>query len=240
ADENREDKEVEFSKALDPEITHEAKYSEAIVSVRTDAEYFFPAFDTLCLNLPKTINFTPLAKSLTFCQRGKQPLYDVEGVRVINSRHVLTNKINLEGNRLAVSTLADTLKIRYGDVLINGTGRGTIGRTAPYLEDEEALPDNHVTILRTSKIDPVFLSVFLNSKAGQLQVEKHQRGSSGQIELYPFDIRKFLVWEAPQSSQSEIRNLYDKALSLEKESKVLLEKAKHQVEYLIEQAAGET
>ncbi|MBT4509093.1 MAG: hypothetical protein HOK24_23835 [Desulfobacula sp.] len=54
------------------------------------------------------------------------------------------------------------------------------------------------------------------------------------------DIRKFLVWEAPQSIQLEIRNNYDKALSLEKESKQLLEKAKQQVEDLIEQAAGGT
>ena len=84
------------------------------------------------------------------------------------------------------------------------------------------------------------LSVFLNSKAGQLQVEKYQRGSSGQIELYPFDIRKFLIWDAPQSLQSEIRNLYDKAFSLEKESKNLLEQAKQRVEELIEEAAGIT
>lgn len=78
-------------------------------------------------------------------------------------------------------------------------GVGTIGRATPYLEDTEAIPDNHVTIIRTRTIDPVYLSVFLNSQMGQAQVRKHQRGSSGQIELYPRVIARFEVWQAPES-----------------------------------------
>ena len=215
-------------------------FSKVVLSSRTDAEFFYPEFDILSSNLPKHINFSSLSKALSFCQRGKQPVYSDAGLTVINSKNVLANKINIENTRFAQPPIFPELKIQYGDVLINGTGRGTIGRAAPYLENAEALPDNHVTILRTPGIDPVFLSVFLNSKAGQLQVEKHQRGSSGQIEPYPFDIRKFLIWEAPQKLQFEIRDLYDRALSMEKESKDLLEKAKQAVEQLIEQAAEKT
>ena len=73
-------------------------------------------------------------------------------------------------------------------MLINGTGVGTIGRSAPYLHNENALPDNHVTILRTKNLNPIFLSVYLNSIAGKYQVDKYFKGSSGQIELYPKDI----------------------------------------------------
>jgi len=221
-------------------VGYEANFSQAMFSSRTDAEHFYPEFDNLCRRLPGHINFTPLSKALVYCQRGKQPEYSENGIRVINSKHVSSNKINFEDTRFAEEPPLDALKINHGDVLMNGTGRGTIGRAAPYFETDPALPDNHVTILRTQGLDPVFLSVFLNSKAGQLQVEKHQRGSSGQIELYPQDIRKFLIWEAPQSLQAEIRDLHDQALSLEKESKQLLEQAKQMVEDLIEQAAGKT
>jgi len=221
-------------------VGYEANFSDAMCSSRVDAEHFYPEFDSHCHHLPDHIKFTPLSKALTYCQRGKQPQYSENGIRVINSKHVLSNKINFDDNRFAEAPLIDSLKINHGDVLINGTGRGTIGRAAAYLEKEAALPDNHVTILRTQKLDPVYLSVFLNSKAGQLQVEKFQRGSSGQIELYPMDIRKFLIWEAPESLQLEIRELHDKASSLEKESQQLLEKAKQMVEALIEQAAGVT
>ncbi len=67
----------------------------------------------------------------------------------------------------------------------------------------------------------------------------HQRGTSGQLELYPSDIRKFLVWDAPDSFQKEIRKLYDQAAEKERQSSELLEQAKKRVEQLIEEASEE-
>lgn len=203
---------------------------------RFDPEHFYPAFHNFVTNLPKHIKLVPLATQLSFCQRGIQPVYSDHGLPVINSKHVQTNKVLLEDNRTAlVGSIAD-FQIRFGDILMNGTGRGTLGRVAPFLKSGQAIPDNHVTILRSQSLDPAFLSFYLNSQAGQLQVESHQRGTSGQIELYPFDIKKFLVWSAPESLQKEIRNLYDQAAEAEQRSKELLEQAKTRVEQLIEEA----
>ena len=56
------------------------------------------------------------------------------------------------------------------------------------------------------------------------------------MELYPFDIRKFLIWPAPESFQRELRDLHDRAAAAERESKRLLEQAKQRVEQLIEEA----
>lgn len=221
---------------FDIPVGYEACFSEVISSVRLDSEHFFPAFDQVLSSLPANISFSPLSKHLLYCQRGKQPKYSRRGLPVINSKHVQTNKVILEGNRTAQPIPDNTMHIQYEDVLINGTGRGTIGRTAPYLESYNSIPDNHVTILRSTSLDPVYLSVFLNSLAGQLQVEKHQRGSSGQLELYPFDIRRFLIWDAPDTLQEEIRAQYDKAISAERESQQLLQQAKRRVEDLIEEA----
>jgi hypothetical protein len=64
----------------------------------------------------------------------------------------------------------------------------------------------------------------------------HQRGTSGQLELYPFDIRKFLVWVAPEVFQKEIHSLYNQAAKNELRSKELLGQAKTRVEQLIEEA----
>ena len=142
----------------------------------------------------------------------------------------------MEGNRFALPNPVQDLHIRFGDILINGTGRGTIGRAAPYLVDSCSVADNHVTILRSSSLDPAYLSMYLNSEAGQMQVEMHQRGTSGQLELYPFDIRKFLVWVAPAELQRELRNLHDKATVAAQKSVHLRAQAKARVEKLIEEA----
>lgn len=218
-------------------VGYTAQFSELETSRRFDSEHYYPAFKSFRNSLPIGIILSPLSNHLTFCQRGKQPVYSNTGFRVINSKHVQPNRVIFEDNRLAISNPNDALHIRYGDTLINGTGRGTLGRAAPYLFDEPAVPDNHVTILRSPDLDPVYLSLCLNSVVGQMQVEMYQRGTSGQLELYPFDIRRFLVWPAPESLQIELREIYDKAASAERESKQLLEQAKVRVEQLIEEAA---
>ena len=66
-----------------------------------------------------------------------------------------------------VNPISD-VQIRYGDVLLIGTGRGIIGRAAPYLQQSKAIPDNHVTILRSPDLDPFFMSLYFNSIVGQL------------------------------------------------------------------------
>ncbi|MEQ1439923.1 hypothetical protein AAG565_11200 [Fontimonas sp. SYSU GA230001] len=97
------------------------------------------------------------------------------------------------------------------------------------------MPDNHVTILRPNgDLDPVYLAIFLNSLAGQLQVEQRLRGSSGQIELYPNDIAEFLVWVAPQSLQQHVRALVEQSFAQRQRATRLLDAAKRAVEIAIE------
>ncbi len=216
-------------------VGYTASFNELQMSRRFDPEHYSPLFRAFKDALPVGITLSPLSNYLYFCNRGKQPIYSNAGIPVINSKHVQENRIIFEGNRVALHNSETDLQIRYGDTLLNGTGRGTIGRSAPYLIDEPAIPDNHVTILRSDNLDPVFLSLYLNSAAGQMQVEMHQRGTSGQLELYPHDIRKFLIWPAPETFQKTLRKIHETAYAAELESKKYLEQAKTHVEQLIEE-----
>jgi len=221
---------------FEKQVGYTARLSEIEVSRRFDPEHYFPSFQAFRMGLPVNMPLQPLSCYLEFCQRGKQPLYSKIGLPVINSKHVQPNRVICDGNRLAKANRDAALQIRFGDILLNGTGRGTIGRAAPYLGQGLSVADNHVTILRSTKLDPAYVALYLNSPAGQMQVEMHQRGSSGQLELYPFDIRKFLVWPAPPEFQREIRRLHNQAATAEQDSHILLEQAKIRVEQLIEEA----
>ena len=204
-------------------------------SGRLDAEYYQPKFDEIDQAITQKEYHDRLGNLLSLCKRGKQPKYTEIGFKVVNSKHVREGEVKLgEDNRTAKAE-RNSLIIKKGDVLINGTGVGTIGRSAPYLYEEQALPDNHVTILRTRKLDPVYLSIFLNSIAGQLQVDKYFKGSSGQIELYPQDISEFLIWVAPKEIQERIRENVESAHISRENSKHLLVIAKRGVELAIEQ-----
>ena len=96
------------------------------------------------------------------------------------------------------------------------------------------MPDNHVTVLRTSRVDPIYLAVFLNSLLGQLQIERHIKGSSGQIELYPNDIAKIVFWDAPDQVQTDVRDAVLSAFREERRARDLLDAAKRAVEIAIE------
>lgn len=74
-------------------------------------------------------------------------------------------------------------------------GIRTIGRVNCVLHDQKTVVDNHVTILRVrpGSINPLFLAVFLNSELGREQTYRWQSGSSGQLEIYPTDVKRFLV-----------------------------------------------
>ena len=219
-------------------LTYTRPSRDAFAAGRLDAEHFKPKYAGLETHIRATGSFTKLEDLLAINERGTQPDYDESGLAVVNSRHVANGEVRLnDDNRVAVAG-SNALKIKHGDVLMNGTGVGTIGRAAPFLHYAEALPDNHVTVLRpkAGRIDPVYLSVYLNSLAGQYQVNKWLRGSSGQIELYPNDIAQFLVWIAPTEVQQSIRKAIDDAFAAKRNATQLLDAARRAMEIAIEQS----
>jgi len=205
-------------------------------SGRLDSEYYQPKYDELEEKILETYEVGRLSDYLVVNQRGTQPSYAEYGLPVINSKYVQEGEVLLTDNRLAtLPDKDDALFIQKEDVLINGTGVGTIGRSATYLQDQDAIPDNHVTILRTKNLNPIFLSVYLNSIAGKYQVDKYFKGSSGQIELYPKDIDNFYIPLVSDEIQQTIAEKVKSSFKLKAESKKLLDLAKQAVEMAIEQ-----
>jgi len=81
---------------------------------------------------------------------------------------------------------------------------------------------------------------YVNSIAGQIQVNKWLHGSSGQTELYPGDIAQFQIWLAPIKVQKAIRKMVEDAFKARNDAKALLARAQRAVEVAIEEgeAAG--
>jgi len=215
-------------------LSYTARASDAFAAGRWDAQYFRPLFAEVEKRLSATGKAVALGAILDINSRGQQPLYADEGLPVVNSKHVRTNNVLLDNDNRRAVEAGSPLIIKKGDVLLNGTGVGTIGRAAAYLHEQQALPDNHVTVLRSALVDPIYLAVFLNSQLGQLQIERHIKGSSGQIELYPDDIAKVVFWNAPDHVQAKVRNAVLSAFNQERRAQELLEGAKRAVEIAIE------
>lgn len=172
--------------------------------------------------------------------RGEQPNYDELGaVTVLKTADLRDGYIDYD-NTLKVSedffVAHPTSHIRKNDILIASTGYVSMGKVDIYDRDEPAMVDGHISIVRVDKdYDPFFIAYFLRCHFGRLQFEKWFTGSSGQIELQPTDLGKFIVPDSsktgiPLNEQRRIASFVTEQLNnsrnLERQAKVKWQEAK--------------
>ncbi len=181
--------------------------------------------------------------------RGEQPEYDETGdISVIKTVDVKEANIDYK-NCLKVSedffNRFPSAHLKKNDVIITSTGLVSMGKVAVHTKNEPTVVDGHVSIIRlTKEYDPYFVTYFLLSHLGQLQFEKWFSGSSGQIEIQPQDLKKFILPSCkkngiPLEKQIEIatevtkkleisQKLKDKAKNKWKEAELLFERLIYQ------------
>lgn len=114
--------------------------------------------------------------------RGITPKYSEEGVLVLNQKCIRDNQVNLLLGRRHVGKINNDKILKHGDILINSTGIGTLGRVAQLMNIEgESTVDSHVTIVRPEKNYINFLGINLSMR--QKEIEFLGEGSTGQTEL---------------------------------------------------------
>jgi type I restriction enzyme, S subunit len=74
-------------------------------------------------------------------------------------------------------------ELQVGDVLVNSTGVGTLGRVAQVLDlDEPAVVDSHVTVVRAgAALSWNYLGLSMMKR--QAEIESMGEGTTGQTEL---------------------------------------------------------
>lgn len=136
--------------------------------------------------LPKGWRASTLGESCSYLSRGISPKYVEDGgVLVINQKCIRDFALDLSKARRHDQVLRkiDGRELCVGDVLVNSTGVGTLGRVAQVLElPETAIVDSHVTIVRAG---PDISWPYLGQLLIRMQpvIEAMGEGSTGQTEL---------------------------------------------------------
>ncbi|WP_270541352.1 restriction endonuclease subunit S [Bacteroides zhangwenhongii] len=148
-------------------------------------------------DVPNGWNWCKLNDLCSFLSRGKSPKYSEDD----RTYPVFAQKCNLKegGISLEQARFLDPLtinkwdskyKLQTGDVLVNSTGTGTVGRTR--LFDENCLgkypfvvPDSHIAVVRTyEEINSEYVFAYMSSLLIQQYIEDNLAGSTNQKELY--------------------------------------------------------
>lgn len=137
--------------------------------------------------VPKGWRVKTLADITTELRRGISPKYaEKTGIRVINQKCIRHHEVNYSLCRLNDPALRkiEGRELEIGDVLVNSTGVGTLGRVAPVkFLDEATVVDSHVTVVRSNpEIYPTFVFAQLMI-AKEWEIEALGEGSTGQTEL---------------------------------------------------------
>ena len=124
---------------------------------------------------------------IKYIARGISPLYDNDGIVVLNQKCIRNQKISLEESRIHnihKKSVSEDKILQNFDVLINSTGVGTLGRVAQVKNIKDKITvDSHITIVRPNleKINGEFFGYCI--KVQEDFIETLGTGATGQTEL---------------------------------------------------------
>ncbi len=157
-------------------------------------------------------------------RRGKAPKYVDESGTLVFAQKCNTkfNGIHVELalflDERTLGKYPDDEYMQDGDVVINSTGAGTLGRVGLYKADDnphslQIVPDSHVTVVRAAHaIQPFYLYAYIKTRQGEL--EQMGEGSTNQKELKPNAIKSLLVPIPPIAEQERIASMINETFSL--------------------------
>ena len=189
-----------------------------------------------CQNLPLGWSICQLRELCSFLSRGKSPKYS----NTPNLYPVFAQKCNLKDGGISlaqarfldettISKWAERYHLKEGDVLVNSTGTGTVGRTRIFKKEYLGnflfvVPDSHVSVVRTfDEINSTFIFYCLYCHNCQEYFADNLAGSTNQKELYIDIIGHRLVMLPPLKEQNRIVAKIEKLYSILDEIKASLQ-----------------
>ncbi len=173
--------------------------------------------------------------------RGKSPKYSNNSTKIIlNQKCNRWNNIELQHSKTVdeiwLNNINKDFLTKEGDIIINSTGEGTIGRaTCITKKNEGLLYDSHLLLLRINQdlVEPLFFTYLFNSSFGQNQVEGIKSAqTTKQTELGVNNLKKIIFPNMPIEKQKDILNHITSLKTKIKELNVL--SAKNKEEAIVE------
>ena len=204
----------------------EAQYNALLFAKETKSIVCEPMIAENLFKIPETWIWVSLRQLCLFLSRGKSPKYsEVAKYPVFAQKCNQPTGLALDRALFLDETTLDKwppfFHLQDGDILINSTGTGTMGRVG-YYESEKLnpeypfiVPDSHVTVARLGKgVVPKYIYYALRSPFLQKIMEKQFRGSTNQKEFYINSVAALPIPLPPSNVQERIAFVLDSAYTI--------------------------
>ena len=226
---------------------HVKMLSEVQSAGRMDAEYFHAKYEDLLSQIKGYKGgWCELGEVCDLIGHPSNPPYakenDNEKIFIITQKHLgkITPDDNFFDDKDALYTNQEfeaknpQYILQEGDLLMYSVG-AYIGKVNIYNENKiKATIASFLTLIRTNKVNPYFLTVLFNLPSFIELSQRRQRGLAQQY-LYPYDIKQLIIPLIPQPLQAQIATLVKQSFEDRTQSKALLQLAKTAVEKAIEE-----
>ena len=216
-----------------PEVLSYVRSSrEAFAAERLDAEYQHPKYQTLFNEMSSRFKLAKLF-SLGNVTKGVTVKYFDDGTVPIIRSGDLKN-IDSDVGLLRTLPTEPIFFLEKGDILISSIGFGSIGKVQVFDIDKNIGTVGEVTVIRQKVLNPYYVAAFLRSTAGQLQIERHITGATGQLHLYPRDVANFWIPVLPNDEQVTFEEMARQARLERQRAAQFLDASKRAVEIAID------
>ena len=191
---------VGFASSISEKIRCNAKINDNLEQQAVALfKSWFVDFSLFGGTVPENWEDTTLENITTLITRGIAPKYsDNSDQTVVNQKCIRNHTIDLSLARTHTPKAINEKWLKFGDLLINSTGDGTLGRVAQVWFAPKALTvDSHVTIVRPAREELIFY-IGLWGILHEKEIESLHTGSTGQTEL-PRDRVKMLKLLLPDN-----------------------------------------
>lgn len=191
---------VGFASSISEKIRCNAKVNDNLEQQAVALfKSWFVDFSLFGGTVPENWEDTTLENITTLITRGIAPKYsDNSDQTVVNQKCIRNHTIDLSLARTHTPKAINEKWLKFGDLLINSTGDGTLGRVAQVWFAPKALTvDSHVTIVRPAREELIFY-IGLWGILHEKEIESLHTGSTGQTEL-PRDRVKMLKLLLPDN-----------------------------------------
>ena len=181
----QQDKMIDILSSIDRKIKENEKINknllEQALAIYKEWFYDYALSDGV---RPENWKITTIDAISSLVTRGIAPKYDDSSDQIVlNQKCIRDHTIDLSLARRHLPKKINEKWISKGDLLINSTGTGTLGRVAQvWFEANNMTVDSHVTIVRPK--DPILQSyIGFWGLSHESEIEAQHTGSTGQTEL---------------------------------------------------------
>jgi len=192
--------------------------------------------------IPEEWDVAKLKRVVNHVGRGISPKYaEKSSIAVINQACIYWEGISEDDLKYHEETDISELRkglLKKGDLLLNSTGTGTLGRALLFNLDRVCIADSHVTIVRCNRklMIPSFLRLLVETPLYQSKIlNELVAGSTNQIELSREELRNLIIpLPADEEQQWIVRGITEKTVEID----ALISKKQLLIELLKEKRAG--